>query len=118
MSYDLHLIDPKTKEVLELTQKHNMKGGTYRVGGEPQAKINITYNYAPFFVVHLGPEGIRTLYGKTGKQTAPILAQAIANMNDDRTERYWDPTEGNAREALKNCLVLANLCPDGIWEGD
>jgi len=31
---------------------------------------------------------------------------------------YWKSTEGNAKDALKNLLKLAELAPDGVWNGD
>ncbi|RYZ69291.1 MAG: hypothetical protein EOP09_07955, partial [Proteobacteria bacterium] len=50
MSYDISLTDPITKETLELGEAHHMRGGTYCVGGELGARLNVTYNYSG----HLG----------------------------------------------------------------
>ena len=36
MSYDIDLCDPITKEVIELDEPHQMKGGTYVLGGTTQ----------------------------------------------------------------------------------
>ena len=33
MSYDIELIDPVTKESIELDEPHHMRGGTYALGG-------------------------------------------------------------------------------------
>jgi hypothetical protein len=49
MSYDLGLIDPITKQYLELDLPHQMKGGTYALGGSTMAELNITYNYSKSF---------------------------------------------------------------------
>jgi hypothetical protein len=40
MSYDIRLIDPITKETLELEEPHNLRGGTYAMGGTPEAWLN------------------------------------------------------------------------------
>lgn len=66
MSYDITLNDPVTGDTLLLDAPHNMRGGTFCVGGTARAWLNVTYNYAPHFLRALGPEGIRTLYGMTG----------------------------------------------------
>ena len=39
-------------------------------------------------------------------------------LKDDKTENYWEPTEGNAKAALIQLLALAKMRPDGIWKGD
>lgn len=44
MSYDIELVDPVTKEVLQLDGPHHMRGGTYCVDGTKDAHLNITYN--------------------------------------------------------------------------
>lgn len=118
MSYDLELRHPGSNEVLYLAGAHYLRGGTCCLGGEPRARLNITYNYWKHFRKVLGPEGIRALYGKTGAQTIPILSAAIQQLGDDPAMDYWAATEGNARRALLHCLVLAALCPDGVWAGD
>lgn len=117
MSYDLGLYDAITGDVLELDAPHQMKGGTYQVGGCRTAEINITYNYAKHFG-RIGAEGIRTLYGMTGAQSIPVLESAIASLGDDVDENYWNGTEGNAKRALQQCLALARMRPDGVWQGD
>ncbi len=118
MSYDLGLVHPVTGEALELDAPHRMKGGTYCVDGSDTADINITYNYWPHFRRVLGGKGIRELYGKTGGETIPILKAAIEALDTDVSDDYWEATEGNARAALCQCLALAQMRPDGIWQGD
>lgn len=131
MSYDLGLKDSKTQDWMELKENHHMKGGTYQLGGCPTAEINITWNYRRHFVKVL-PEresshntsddgklyGIRTLYGLTGEESIPLLENAISQLKDDISDDYWEPTEGNAKQALVHCLELAKLAPEGIWDGD
>ena len=144
MSYDLYLVDPISRKTLELDAAHQMRGGTYAMGGTTECRLNITYNYAKHFwrvfeelpaPRPLAPEwmhkmaavdreipdavtGIRTLYGLSGAESLPILNLAIARLKDDVTDNYWDGTEGNAKRALIQLRALATLRPDGIWDGD
>ena len=117
MSYDIRLEDAVTGKVLMLDNAHHMKGGTYAVGGTREAWLNITYNYSEHFRV-LGPEGIREIYGKTGAESIPMLKEAISLLGDDVDDDYWKPTEGNAKQALMQLLALAQMRPDGVWNGD
>lgn len=118
MSYDIELNHPVTGEVLELDEPHHMKGGTYQIGGCPEAHLNVTYNYGRHFDRVLGDEGIRSIYGKTGAESIPLLKAGIAQLKDDVSDDYWESTEGNAKVALTQILALAQLRPDGVWSGD
>ena len=119
MSYDIYLIDPKTKKTIELP-RHSIKGGTYALGGTEEAWLNITYNYS----IHLchafaHDKGVRCIYGMTTEESIPVLKIAISRLGDDVHENYWEPTEGNAKEALRGLLNLALLAPAGsVWKGD
>ena len=118
MSYDLGLKDQITGEWLELDEPHQMKGGTYQLGGCETAQLNITYNYGKHLRKVLGEGGIRSLYGKTGAETVPVLETATAALADTVADNYWESTEGNTKRALLQCLALARLRPDGVWDGD
>lgn len=118
MSYDISLNDPVTREVLQLDEPHQMKGGTYALGGTTEASLNVTYNYSEHFYRVFGESGIRSLYGKTGAESLSILARAIAMLGDDVDDDYWAATEGNAKRALSQLAALATLRPDGVWDGD
>lgn len=119
MSYDIDLIDPISRQVLQLDEPHQMKGGTYAIGGTTDASLNITYNYAKHYYRVICPEkGIRSLYGISGAESIPILKAAIAQLVDDINPDYWKATEGNAKRALTHLLALAQLRPDGVWDGD
>lgn len=119
MSYDLSLTHPVTGDDLVLDSPHQMKGGTFAIGGTTDASLNITYNYAKFYYNVLDEDlGIRVLYGKTGAQSIPILQKGIAALGDDVDENYWKDTEGNAKAALIQVLALAEMRPDGVWKGD
>jgi hypothetical protein len=118
MSYDIDLTDPITGEVLELDEPHQMKGGTYAIGGTTHASLNITYNYASHYYRLIGEKGIRTIYGMTGAESIPVLKTAADRLGDDISDDYWEATEGNAKRALLQLISLATMRPDGVWEGD
>lgn len=118
MSHDIYLVDPVSREPLELDEPHHMRGGTYAVGGTTQAHLNATYNYAEYFRRVLGDRGIRTIYGMTGAESIPVLESAAAKLGDDVSTDYWEATEGNAKRALLQLLALARMRPDGVWDGD
>ena len=140
MSYDIYLTDPVDHKPLRLEATHHMKGGTYAMSGTTKAWLNITYNYADWYYrpgvfarTRKASKGIRTIYGMTGAQSIPILQKAIAkleNLTEDiSTEErrkyeeqgatgYWMPTRENAIKPLYQLLSLAQMRPDGVWEGD
>jgi len=120
MSYDIYLKDPNTWDTIELPEKHDVKGGTFAVGGTTEAWINVTYNYAARFEhAFSNDKGVRSIYGLTAAQSIPILEAAMSRLGDDTHPDYWEPTEGNAKEALRGLLELARLAPpDSVWKGD
>ena len=118
MSYDIDLVDPVTNEVLTLDGVHQMKGGTYRIGGTDEATLNVTYNYGKHYYRVFGDGGIRTIYGMTGAESIPVLEGAIAQLGDEIDPDYWTATEGNAKQALCQLLAFAKMRPDGVWAGD
>jgi hypothetical protein len=116
------LHDPITGDVAQLDSPHQFKGGTYCLGGTTEAHLNITYNYSPHykrvFAAQGLNDGIRSIYGMTGKDSIPILIAAANMLKSDVSDNYWDPTEGNARAALLQLAQLAVLCYDSYWQGD
>lgn len=120
MSYDIYLKDRVTGDTIKFDFPHQIKGGCYAFGGTNDAWINITYNYADIFYRDdvFGKDGIRSIYGKSGAESIPMLQKAISVLKDDATNDYWKCTEGNAKRALYGLLAFAQLRPDGIWEGD
>ena len=120
MSYDINLIDPITKRVLQTDEPHFMRGGTYALHGTKELWLNITYNYGAVF--HrpevLGENGIRTIYGLTGAESIPILKKAIEALSDEVDSNYWKATEGNVKKSLCQLLSMAQIRPDGVWDGD
>lgn len=147
MSYDIRLIDSVTKETIEFDSPHQMKGGTYAIGGTSEAWLNITYNYSRWYYkngvfpdrgeagkdFHNGLTGIRSLYGLSGAESIPIIEHAIKaleSMEDDLSEKeiqeykdndvegYWMPTRENAIKPLYQLLAMAKMRPDAVWDGD
>lgn len=119
MSYDIRLAAADGSVVL-LEEPHQLTGGTYCMGGTPEAWLNVTYNYAPhYYRVLDAAKGIRRLYGMTAAASIPWLQRGIDALGQDVHPDYWQPTEGNARAALVDLQQLAKLAPpDSVWEGD
>lgn len=115
MSYDCTLVDPVTKTPLETTAKHEIRGGTYCIGGTQELTLNITFNYSKHIYKVLDG-GIPGLDGKSGAESIPLLQKAISQLSDEVSDDYWEATEGNAKKALYGLLALAQLRPDGVWE--
>lgn len=119
MSYDIKLCDPISGDTIEFSRPHFLTGGTYAIGGTTEAWLNITYNYSPHFYRLIDKEnGIRAIYGMTGAESIPLLQKAASELADDVCSNYWEPTEGNAKSALLKLIALAEMRPDGVWNGD
>ena len=126
MSYDINLLNPITKEVIEINDAHFLRGGTYKMGGSKELSLNITYNYSEILHHVIQPKqtpseyktGIRSLYGLTALEAIPILEVAISNLKDNVVNDYWQPTEGNTKRALNNLLTMCKMRPDAIIDGD
>lgn len=120
MGYYIELVDQDSGETLQLDQPHHMKGSIYCIGGSCEASLSVTYNYGQFYLDAFGnEEGIRTIYGLTGAESIPVLKQAIANMGDEKpTGKYWEGNRGDAKRPLRQLLALAQMRPDGLWQGD
>ena len=120
MSYDIRLLDPVTRETIELDEVHFMHGGTYTIGGTRELWLNVTYNYGSLYHRSdvLGEKGIRAIYGMTGADSIAMLEKAASALGDDASADYWQPTEGNAKRPLLQLAAIAKMRPDGIWDGD
>lgn len=141
MSYDIYLKDPVTKEMIEFDEPHQMKGGMYAIGGTREAWLNITYNYDNYYfdategddrffgqLWYDKPKnlGIRGIYGKTGAESIRMLHDMICRIepmpdekcDDPDCKGYWKPTAKNAIKPLYQLIAMAQMRPDGIWDGD
>ena len=118
MSYDISIVDRSTEEQMYAPRKHHVTGGTYCVGGTDELWLNITYNYwdkfEKAFSSH-GSDGIHCIEGQLVRDTIPWIEEAISKLKRDRTDDYWESTEGNARAALENLLEIAKMGLDGKW---
>ena len=135
MSYDIYAVDKNGETII--VENHDIKGGTYAVGGTNQAHLNITCNYYKFFQKYINEkEGIVFLGGIKVIDSIKILNEAISKMKYDGefigydgncqpiiindTDDYWKSTEGNAKKALVDLRELALLVlkvdTEAIWE--
>ncbi len=117
MSYDIQLGG------IEFDTPHLLTGGTYAAGGTTEPWLNVTYNYSEHFNQVLGSQGIRAIYGMTASDSIPILQAAAKQLKGEVSTDYWEPTEGNARQALLNLVAIAEQAVregkgDAKWEGD
>jgi hypothetical protein len=112
MSWDISLCDDNGETVLFDKPLH-FSGGTYAVGGTSEAWLNVTYNYsAIFYRVIDAEQGIRILDGMTAQDSLSLLATAFGKLDYDYERRdYWEPTEGNAKQALIQLLAMACIVP-------
>ena len=118
MSYDIKLNDPVTGRTIELDAAHELRGGTYQLGGCTEAWLNVTYNYGIHYYRVFGEKGIRTIYGMTGSDSIPVLESGSEKLANDVSDDYWESTEGNAKRSLLQLIGLAKRRPDGVWDGD
>jgi hypothetical protein len=84
------------------------EGGTFAIGGESTATVNVTYNYARHFP-------FRALHGRTGAETLPELEQAVEQLGTERSNDYWEPTPGNAGAAVALLRDWARQHPAATW---
>lgn len=117
MSYDIYLKDESGNPLALPPECPQAIGGTFAVGGR-MAELNVTYNYSRVLYRLFPDNGIRSLYGKTGKETISLLDKAISELGNDTCEDYWQATEGNVKVALQGLLSMATHLPEGIWAGD
>ena len=99
MSYDVHLLDPVTKEDAQVPG-HLMIGGTFKADYHPEtgtftpalntdAHLNITYNYGCYYK-EVEKEGIRAIYGKDGCDSIKILENMIHFLeNKYKVDDEW-----------------------------
>jgi len=118
MSYDCSLLDPDTKEVLEVSFITGVNGGTQVMGGTNRLWLNVTYNYTDSLRKAFEVEtGLWSLKDVTAKASRQVLMDAIGRLSGEPDDDYWKDTEGNARHALIGLLTLSMHAPDeAIWE--
>jgi hypothetical protein len=117
MSWDFDLCDSVTGDVLSVEEKHQIKGGTYCVGGTNALTLNVTYNYSDIIdkVFPCTDEYAHCMNNLSGAESIPLLKEAISKLGNDVDDDYWSATEGNAKRALNGLLAFAQMRPDGVW---
>ena len=114
MSHDVRLVDI---DIVLISRQKISEGGTHVSGGTNECELNVTYNYSPFFYeVFPNDEGLKWLYGKTGKESIPVLEKAVGLLGTERDSDYWKATTGNAGYSLGILLDWAREFPQGKWE--
>ena len=117
MSYDVSFYKNDEVCLLPFPPPH---GGTYCLDDDfRKAWLNITFNYADIFERHnlsivkreRQKRGTRVLEGKNAVECVKILSSIIPKMADEIDDDYWKATEGNAKMALINLLMIAVAVP-------
>ena len=134
MSYDLYLINRKTKERVCIRL-----GGLQQYGGTvswnpdtrcindlSEVHFNITYNYGCVFRLPevLGLEGIRSLYGQSFEMILDRLCRAresVVRMFEGKMgidqlsgeiivqDDYWKATPGNVIKTFDHMILVLNV---------
>lgn len=80
MSYSICITDPQTGEILEVATPHHLYGGTFRPN-ETELKLNITYNYNPFYYRKNTLGESTRVYGMTPVNGAlPVLREEYGGI--------------------------------------
>jgi len=83
------------------TQKLRSEGGVYRLCGQSEAELNVTYNYGCLF-------DFKSLNGMEAADAAPYLLHHIKKLGQNEDPDYWKPTQGNVRRALITLFEFAD----------
>lgn len=113
MSYDVSL---NNSEGSLVEVKTFSEGGTYLVGGNNLAELDITYNYGKIIREYLNPEGLMWLDGRKASEVLPALINAVDQLGTDTDQDYWEATPGNTGKALAILAEWAKDNPEGIFE--
>ena len=140
MSYDISLVDPVSKEQLYSDVAHDMRGGTYALGGTTELWLNITWNYAHYYYeatdgdkrfaheeitgyTNGEPDGVETrygirgIYGKTGAESIPMLEDMI-----NKIESTYKDESGEWKTARRKRRVVydenGNRTKMDVYEAD
>lgn len=107
MGYDI-TIKNKDSHIVQFKEVHNIRGGTFAIGGTTEAWLSVTCNYCKFFR-KVWNDGIFDLNGKTVSVAVEMLNDAIQKLKGEKDADYWKPTEGNARASLFNLKLLCEI---------
>lgn len=116
MGYDIKLLD-KNKQIVKSERALYNLGGYFTKDGIYDMECGITYNYSSILKkVFPGTEGIRYLNNKIAESTYSVLDNAIKQLKDDYSDDYFEPTEGNVKQALLSLYQMALRNPNAIWQ--
>lgn len=130
MGWDISIVD-KDGKVIKAHQKHQIRGGTYAIGGQEELQISETFNYSST-LKNLFPHkivlnevlyGIWVLDGLSTEDAKPLLIRAVNKLIEEAVaegvslvphDNYWEPVLGNVLAMLMRMLELTRL-GSGYW---
>ena len=107
MSWWVSLVDPETKEIVEVPRFQ--EGGSQVLGGTTVGDLNVTYNYRKHY-------DFKDLNGQVAGDMIEDLEIDVQKLGVVRTNDYWDPTPGNVGFALSILLAWARRHPTAVFE--
>lgn len=130
MGWSISIVDEKG-EVVSAPETHQLKGGTYALGGQKELELSETFNYSstlrnvfPWRTINNQVVyGIWTLDGMSTEDAKHLLVQAVNQIIEEGVtenvslmphDNYWEPTLGNALAMLLRMLELSRL-GKGYW---
>ena len=114
MSYSLWLEDKKTGLMCERKKPEVDLGNMLCIGGSDLMEFHITYNYSYYYYEAEGfeEEGIRTIYGKTGEQSLPLLR----NLSAQIMKKYFNASKNRWKQTIRQkqvAVVNGEVLPQG-----
>jgi hypothetical protein len=109
MSYNL-TIKNQNGETVFIPEKHDLKGGTYCIGGTNELTLNITGNYWKIFQRIFGEKGTDVLTRKPLREVLPLIDKGIEDLGDAiPSDDYWKACDGNVKRCLLDLKTLVEL---------
>lgn len=133
MGWDVKLMDPDTKEAVEV--ESHQAGSNIAIGGSQCAEMTVTYNYSPYLFTAMVACGLPADsypppgYGRltwnplktwlNGKIASEALAglKAMAGIaSDNPGNNYWEASWGNSGHIIGILITWAEAYPDAVFE--
>lgn len=116
MGYDIKLLD-KNKKIVQSERALYSLGGYFDKTGIHEMECGITYNYSSVLnKVFPDSKGIKYLNNRIARDTYSVLGNAINKLQDNYSNDYFEPTEGNVKKALLSLYQMALRKPDAVWQ--
>lgn len=111
MGYSLWLENKSDGRICKRKEPEVDLGTLLCVGGSDLMEVNITYNYGKYYyeVEGFEKEGIRRIYGMTGKESLPYLDMLCLHIRKkyyNRDKKRWKQTIRQRNVATVNGEVL------------